>query len=458
VVASTYGPKNLASPVGEGNGDDDEPVERDEPIELDTSAIAIDTDDDERPLDVAVAIEPPEFDADWEDDGLREQFTPALCAPEPGDDGDDASVEVPTAGLLSIAQDEGDDEGGEWPEFDFALEAPATSADDDAPFQGEELVELAPELPHEPRFAVDWQDSEAARQLVAVGRGFASLGKECRQHTLAGDIVQRYPLPHAFTRAALVLAATAAFEHGSPLQMVCVAGGRLLRWQEDHWSRVSDDGCLGEAAFVNVVQRREQVLVGTTDNLWFSLEGGALRQAFGGRPVQALCPAERWLGCCQSEQGPQLVELEGETARPLCASPSSTVVRMYSRERYLVVEDTGRRRWLVTDERRVAPILGAARFAGTCLGERDGKPKLWTTTEVGSALGVVEVDLEAGSQSVVGLLPWTTSDEDTPTVFDMLWLDHCRRLIVASDYGVVALRLLEDAPSSELGPPERAVS
>jgi hypothetical protein len=43
-------------------------------------------------------------------------------------------------------------------------------------------------------------------------------------------------------------------------------------------------------------------------------------------------------------------------------------------------------------------------------------------------------------------------------VFDMLWLDHSRRLIVASDYGVVALRLLEDPPSSELGPPERPVS
>jgi hypothetical protein len=454
VVASTYEPRNLASPVGEGNGDDDEPVERDEPIELDTSAIAIDTDDDDRPLDVAIAIEPLEFDTDREDDGLHEQFTPALSAPEPGDDSEDASVEVPTASLLNVARDDGDDEGGEWPELDFTLEAPSTGADDDAPFEGEELVELAPELPHEPRFAVDWQDSEAARQLVAVGRGFAALGKECRQHTLAGDIVQRYPLPHAFTRAALVVATPAAFEQGSPLQMVCVAGGRLLQWQEDGWSRAGD----GEAVVVNVVQRREHVLVGTSDSHWFSLEGGDLRPAFGGRPVQALCPAERWLGCCQGEQGPQLVELEGETARPLCASPSSTVVRMYSRERYLVVEDTGGRRWLVTDERRVASIVGAARFAGTCLGEREGKPKLWTTTEVGSALGLVEVDLEAGSQSVVGLLPWTTSDEDTPTVFDMLWLDHCRRLIVASDYGVVALRLLEDAPSSELGPPEQAVS
>jgi hypothetical protein len=75
-----------------------------------------------------------------------------------------------------------------------------------------------------------------------------------------------------------------------------------------------------------------------------------------------------------------------------------------------------------------------------CLGERDGARKAWTTVEEGDGLALVEIDAATRSQSLVALLPWRATDDDLPTVHDLLRLEDARMLIVASDFGVVCLR------------------
>lgn len=440
--------RKLATPGGGGNGDDDEPVE-DGAFDLADAETELDSDDDV-PVDVPLGLEAPE--SEDEDPQRGDEFVVPLAVPA-DDEADDRDVDVPAGDLLALPPSEDGDDGLDWPAPALDVSSPSHDMDDE-PFDGEPLPELMGELPREPRFAVDWQDSEAARQLLPLGRTFAALGKEFREHTLGGDIVARGALPVGFLSAAKLRARDT---EASP-DMACIANGKLLQRTGKHWSPWPGTGALEQELPIALVHHGERVLVGVESGRWFELARGELQPAFSGRLLKALCIGDRVVGACRVGQSQVLVDLDAETARTLGPCPGGEVAEIRALGSTLVVTDRLGARFVVDAACHATPIPGASRFRGGTLGERDGRPKLWTTSEEGSALVLVEVDLQSQCCSIACELPWRSSDEDTPSVFDLCWLEGSRRLIVATDCGVVALRLLEDPPSSELGAPGDPVS
>lgn len=455
MVSPPYQHEKLATPFAEGNDRDDEPAESHDPLASHGAPLDDESDEnDETPIDVAIAFVPvlPEVD---EPDDPPLGFVPALVAPDPLGDSEEPETEVVVDEVLrSVFDDEEGDDA--WSDTASVIPFARVELDDDTPFDGSTSLDLAPELRQEVLFAVDWEDSEAARQLVPVDRSFAALGRECRFHTLAGDIKSRCPLPSGFCRAAILPPRAGLVGSPDGSRIVCVANGRLLELGADGWRDALDE-VLADGV-MDLVPAGEHVLLRSKDQRWYSFDDGTVRPAFGGRAVDALYRGERWIGACRGDAGVEIVELEGEARWMCCPSPTDRVGRLWSRGNQIVVEDTHHQRWIVARDGGAIPLVGSERFRGGCVGERADATKWWTTAEQGSSLVVVEVDLATGSQLVVARLPWTSTDDDVPTVFDMLWLGPSRRLIVASDAGVVALRLVQDPPSSELKPREAPIS
>jgi hypothetical protein len=454
-VSPPYQHAKLVTPFAEGNDGDDEPAESHDPLASHGAALDDADEDDETPIDVAIAFDPvlPDEDAP---DSPTPGFVPVLIAPDPMDDSEEPETDVAVNEVLRTVFDDDDEGDDAWSDTGVFIPSARIESDDDTPFDGDTSLDLAPELRQEVLFAVDWEDSEAARQLVPVDRSFAALGRECRFHTLAGDIQSRCPLPSGFCRAAILPTRAGLVGSAEGSRIVCVANGRLLELGADGWCDAIDD-VLADGV-MDLVQAGEHVLLRSKDQRWYSFDDGTVRPAFGGRAVDTLCPGERWIGACRGDAGLEIVELEGEARWRCCPSPTDRVGRLWSGGNEIVVEDTHHRRWIVARDGVTTQLVGSERFRGGCVGERAGATKWWTTAEQGSSLVVVEVDLATGSQLVVARLPWTSTDDDVPTVFDMLWLGPSRRLIVASDAGVVALRLAQDPPSSELKPREAPVS
>jgi hypothetical protein len=109
--------------------------------------------------------------------------------------------------------------------------------------------------------------------------------------------------------------------------------------------------------------------------------------------------------------------------------------------------------WLRLGNGPLRRVPGSKDFSGAHLGHSKDAAKLWTTMELRGSVGVVEVDVATCSPRIVCRLPWKTTDDDVPTIFDILWMEAVSRLIVSSDCGVVSLKPLE-ATSSGVPPGE----
>lgn len=404
--------------------------------------------DDEAVSDRAWIPLLPPVESDEEDELPDADFMPEVATPREDGADSEPALGIPESDLVLPPADDVDDADDLlFHEPDRIVVEPLVEEDESdeggfEPFLG---VPAEPRLATLSRFAVEWQEAETARQLLPVGRGFVAMGRECRHHTVEGDLLARGPLPPGFVRAAVMRRTTwmRTASKVSPVdtgfEMLCIARGRLLLRSGDQWLELLDEDQRSEFEASDIVQRGDDVLVSSRDGRWFSLEDGTLRPAFAGRKLRALGACSPWVGLGDELGRPLLMALEGESVRPLFVSPVAAP-RLHGLERTLAL-DAGADGlyWCQLPEVRRELIIGSSAFRGVCLGDVAGSRKLWTTLEHGEHLAIVELDLSSGQRCIACSLPWAVGDDDLPTVYDMVWLPEARRLLIASDQGVVSL-------------------
>jgi hypothetical protein len=440
-----------------GNEDDEAPPESAPPLD---SLPPLGDDDEEAPLDSGwVQLTPPLDDED--DPTPLDGFVPAISKAEDVDV--DSERLPPLSALELIAPLENEPLDTEERPFDtfepIVVESPKTAFEDDdegPAFEPFVMEAATTGLPCVPGFELDWQDREPTRQLLPLGQGFFAIGARCRHYALKGEVLLQCNLPAGFVRAAVTR--QSAWVHASQrlsavdngFEMLCIAGGKIFVRAGNDWFEPTEEDASLEVDAQRLVQRGDDVLIGSRDGRWFSLEDGHLRPAFGGRKLRALCAASSWIGLAEEQGRLLLMALEGEAARLLSPNPVPDHVRLYAFGKTIVIERLGEGLWGCSLPAPLELIPGSRGYRGVCLGEGNSVA-LWTTLEMGEALALVEVDVETWRSTWVATLPWRVTDDDAPTIHDMLWLADAKRLLIASDQGVVCLRRV-DAPKAEAAP------
>lgn len=461
--------KPVSRCADETSVDEDEDEDQDDGTDenawdaLDQALLSVEADDDNDVVAVDVPLDDlvPMEDRDDEPDEQLPSHEVDLT-PRDVDDGDgEAAVDFGLADALTVprgATNEPEEEG-DIAAFVGELDVLPLEEDDGDGLGEQVLLEASSRtLPERRSLRLEWQDSETARQLLPLSDGFVALGKECRRHAPGGEVVARCEAPPGMVSAVLFGAqpkasASRASNLALDFDLLCLVDGRLLHRIEDDWQALNlsvDDAVFPIRAVLN---HETEVLVACRDRRWRRLRDHTLQEPQWQQQFSALAFAEGWFALVEDAGRLKLASLR-DSEEPVLVDGESFDVGaqlLGAGQALCVVATSGM--WLRLGNGPLRRVPGSEDFSGAHLGHSKGVAMVWTTVEQRGSFDVVEINVETGSPRVVARLPWTATDDDVPTVSDILWMDALSRLIVASDCGVVSLKPLE-ATSSGVPPGE----